>query len=133
MAKRFEELEVWQKARAYCQTIWALIRKEAFAKDFELKNQINRSSGSAMDNIAEGYERSNNKEFIHFLFIAKGSIGESRSQLQRAFDRGYISQEEFENAFNESLVISKQLGNFINYLKESEMKGSKHVQSERIS
>ncbi len=133
MGKRFEETEVWQKAQSFCKTVFSHIRKPEFAKDFELKNQINRSSGSIMDNIAEGYERNNNKEFIHFLLIAKGSCGESRSQLYRAHDRSYISDTEFEEAISECEEISKQLNNFINYLKQSEFKGAKHVSIERHS
>ncbi len=94
----FEELGIWQKARELCKEIWALTQKDRFAKDFGLKDQINRSSGSCMDNIAEGFERDGTKEFVQFLSISKGSIGETRSQLYRALDRGHITQEEFDQA-----------------------------------
>ncbi len=77
----FEDIEAWQLARAFCQDIYLLIKETELAKDFRLKDQINGSSGSTMDNIAEGYERGGNREFIQFLSIAKASIGESRSQL----------------------------------------------------
>ncbi len=75
---RFEDLEIWQLARQQANEIWLVYNEGPFAKDFELKNQINAASGSVMDNIAEGFERSGNKEFVHFLLIAKGSNGEVR-------------------------------------------------------
>ncbi|MBX7053211.1 MAG: four helix bundle protein, partial [Flavobacteriales bacterium] len=85
MAKiqRFEDLPVWNNARALCRDIFALMQKPSMKFDFELKSQINRSSASIMDNIAEGFERNNNKEFKHFLYISKSSCGEVRSQLYR--------------------------------------------------
>src|ERR1043165_7006866 len=84
---RFEELEIWKLAREQSKEIYLLTRVTNFSKDFELKNQINASAGSAMDNIAEGFDRFTNKEFSQFLVISKGSNSEVRSQLYRAFDR----------------------------------------------
>ncbi len=83
----FEDLEIWQLARQQASDIYQLYSQEPFSKDWELKNQINAASGSVMDNIAEGFERSGNKELSNFLLISKGSNGEVRSQLYRASDR----------------------------------------------
>lgn len=130
MSKSFEEIEVWQKARELCSAIYAVTQTDAFQKDYDLKNQINRSSGSAMDNIAEGFERNSNKEFIYFLYVSKGSIGETRSQLHRAKDRGYIGSETFEELYNKCLVVSQQLSKFADYLKKSDISGSRHVKAD---
>ncbi|WP_255157389.1 four helix bundle protein [Ferruginibacter sp. HRS2-29] len=80
---RFEELEIWQLAREQANELYLAYTEGTFSKDYELRNQISRSSGSVMDNIAEGFERSGNKEFINFLLISKGFNGEVRSQLHR--------------------------------------------------
>lgn len=87
----FEDLIIWQKARELCKDIHRITKYETFSHDYKFKNQINSSSGSVMDNIAEGFERNGNKEFIQFLYIAKGSCGEVRSQLWRAYDFEYIN------------------------------------------
>jgi four helix bundle protein len=126
---QFEDMEIWQQAREICKDVHALCSKGSFAKDFELVRQISRSSGSCMDNIAEGFERDGNKEFCQFLSISKGSIGETRSQLFRALDRGHISQTEFDVLVPKCLKASKDIGNFMRYLRNSDMKGSKFVRS----
>ncbi len=122
----FEDLEIWKMAREFCLDVFRITNYNEFSKDFRLKDQIKASSGSIMDNIAEGFERSGNKEFIQFLYISKGSCGESRSQLYRVLDFSYINQKEFEQLRLKVLAISQSLSGFIKYLKQSEQKGSKY-------
>ena len=123
--ERFEDLKTWQLARELCQIIHKLTLKDQFSRDFKLVGQIKSSSGLIMDNIAEGFERDGNKEFIQFLSISKGSCGETRSQLYRALDSQYISQIEFDEAYKMTIEESKMLKSFIQYLKDSDMKGNK--------
>lgn len=83
---RFEDLEIWQEARRLAEIIHKISIETDLKTDFRFKEQIKSSSGSVMDNIAEGFERDGNLEFRQFLSIAKGSAGETRSQLYRVFD-----------------------------------------------
>jgi len=124
--KNFVDIEAWQEARELCILIYKFIQKEGFSKDYRLKEQINGSSGSVMDNIAEGFERGGNTEFMNFLRYAKGSSGETKSQLYRAMDRNYISAEEFENAIQLTRSISAKIQNLINYLSKSVMTGANY-------
>lgn len=123
--QKFEDLEVWQKARVFARQIFELSNSGLFAKHFELKNQINRSSGSIMDNIAEGFERGGKAEFINFLTIAKGSCAETRSQLYRSFDRNYLSAETSKSFLQQAEEIGRMIGGLINYLNKSGLKGRK--------
>ena len=126
MAKQFEDLEVWIQARNLCRKIYQLLRHVSFKNDLALSNQLKRSSGSIMDNIAEGFERNGNKEFVQFLYIAKGSCGEVRSQLYRSFDQSYLDDQTFQSLLDEARYISSLLQKLIRYLKDSELKGNKY-------
>ncbi|TAK06448.1 four helix bundle protein, partial [bacterium] len=90
--KSFEDLEVWKETRRLSKEIYAATQDAKFSKDFGLRDQIRRAAVSVMSNIAEGFERGGNQEFIQFLYIAKGSCGEVRSQLYVALDQGYIAR-----------------------------------------
>lgn len=124
--KEFEDLEVWQLARAFNKRISPFLRSLIDFRNYELFKQTDRSAGSIMDNITGGFERDGNKEFIRFLAISKGSAGELRSQLYRALDRELIGQKEFEELKDESKLIAAKLSKFISYLKSVEIKGRKY-------
>jgi four helix bundle protein len=121
----FEELEVWKRARELSADIYWKTKNGPFESDFSLKDQINRASGSVSDNIAEGFERNGNGEFGYFLTIAKGSVGEVRSQLYRALDRKYIAEVEFEALREKAISLSKMISALRSSLRESGMKGSR--------
>jgi four helix bundle protein len=124
--KRFEDIISWQKARVLNDKIGSLIDKGVFKSNYRLINQIEGSAGSIMDNIAEGFERSGNKEFIQFLYIAKGSCGELRSQLYRGLDRKYLNQKQFDEFYAGAFEISVLIQKLISYLEQSQLKGTKY-------
>ena len=124
-AESFEDLNVWQKARELCSMIYTLTKGKEFERDFGLVNQIRRASVSVMSNIAEGFEGGGDKEFIRYLYIAKASCGEVRSQFFVALDQGYINKEQFINSQNQAKQVSGMLSNFITYLRKSKSKGVK--------
>ena len=124
--QKFEEIASWIEARALNEILGKLIDENRFKTNFRLINQIEGSTGSVMDNIAEGFERGGNKELIQFLFITKGSCGELRSQLYRAIDRKYISNDEFHIISEKAKRVSSLIQKFINYLKQTELKGAKY-------
>jgi four helix bundle protein len=119
---RFEDLEIWKLAREQAIEIYKLTQSGSFARDFELKDQINASAGSSMDNIAEGFERFTNREFAQFLVISKGSNGEVRSQLYRAFDRNHISGETLKKRLEFSVMLGNKIKSFLDYLQSSKYK-----------
>jgi four helix bundle protein len=121
----FLEIEIWKRARKYAERVWEITLEKEFTKDFSLKDQIRASSGSIMDNVAEGSERDGNKEYRQFLSIAKGSAAESVSQLFRAFDRKYISEADFNIIKDEGLAIARMIGGLMKHLNNTEMKGHK--------
>ncbi|MGB5554322.1 MAG: four helix bundle protein [Flavobacteriaceae bacterium] len=123
--KRFENLEIWQEARRLSKEIIQLANETGLRNDFKLKDEIKSTSGSVMDNIAEGFERDGNIEFRQFLSTAKASAGESRSQLYRVFDNGYITEEVLQKLTSEYEVLSRRIANFINYLNKKDFKGTK--------
>ena len=124
--KDFEELAIFQKARELSKKIYPVTNKDGFKSDFRFVQQIRAAAGSIMDNIAEGFERGGNKEFLNFLYIAKGSCGEVRSQLIRANDVGYLTEEEYNELYTECRKLSASIMNFIKEIKSSEMVGSKY-------
>jgi four helix bundle protein len=123
--RKFEDLDVWKNARELCKKNREVINTSALQKDYSIKDQILRSSGSVMDNIAEGFERDGNKEFIQFLYISKGSLGETRSQVHRCFDSGYLSDIRYNELINDCQNLSGQISNLITYLHKSEIQGLK--------
>ena len=127
MAKveRFEDLEIWQLAREIGNKVHQIFETTSLGNNYALRNQMDKSSGSIMDNISEGFERNGNREFIQFLSIAKASCGELRSQLYRVLDRNHIDEDSFELLAEMVLLESKKISAFINYLSRSEYKGSK--------
>jgi four helix bundle protein len=123
---RFEELEIWKLARELYKLVFKITSEEPFCRDFKFRDQIRDSSGSVSDNIAEGFDRGGNKEFIHFLSVAKGSCGETRNQAYRAFDSSYISQDVLDELLSRTETIARKTANLIKTLKTSDHKGVKY-------
>ena len=122
---RFEDIEAWQEARKLVNLVYDVIRKNPnFKKDFRLVNQIQAASVSSMSNIAEGFSRKTNKEFIQFLYISKGSAAEVQSQSYVAIDQKYISGDDFNSIYNQAEIVSKLDSGFIKYL-DSQIKQTK--------
>lgn len=121
----FKDIEAWKLSRQLCKEIWTIINQGTFAKDWGLRDQINRSSGSTMDNIAEGFGRGGNSEFIQFLYISRASNNEVQSQLIRAYDRQHIDQKQFQHLYKLAQQAGGKTGSFIDYLKSTNLKGHK--------
>jgi four helix bundle protein len=128
MAKieRFEDIEAWKKARAFTKSVYDASDDGRFAKDFPLRDQLRRAVISIMSNIAEGFERGGDQEFLHFLAMAKASCGEARSQLYIALDRGYLKEMRFNGLADQAQGISRMIAGFMTYLQKSPLKGSKY-------
>ena len=124
--KRFEDIVVWQMGRQLVKDVYALTRKGPFAKDFGLRDQIQRAAVSVPSNIAEGFERDGNKEFVKFLYIAKGSIGEVRSQMYNAFDLGYVTESEMSEVLDAAMRISSGLNSLIRSLTSAARQGRRY-------
>ncbi len=128
--KRFEEIEAWQTARELVKIIYEVTSRDAFAKDFGLKDQIRRAAVSVMSNIAEGFESHTQALFINYLGQAKGSAGEVRSQLYAALDCGYLTQNQFDQAYRLAEQASRQIYGFMVYLKSQP--NTQRVREEQI-
>ena len=124
--RTFEEIEAWQLSRELVRDVYRVSHEGVFAKDFGLQDQIRRAAVSIMSNIAEGFERGGNKEFLNFLSIAKGSCGEVRSQLYVAFDQGYVDNAQFESMMHTCVRVSVMLQAFITALRNSDFKGPRY-------
>ncbi len=118
--ERFEEIKAWQLARDLVKMIYGFTNKIPFHKDSGLSNQIQRAAVSIMSNVAEGFGRGSNREFVNFLHIARGSCAEVRSLLYIALDLGYIDVEEFNRASQQAEETSKAISGFVRYLKSAQ-------------
>lgn len=132
MAKveKFEDLGIYQKARVLCKVVYSLTSIEPWKSNYRFVQQIRASYDSVMDNIAEGFERDGNKEFIQYLYIAKGSCGEVRSQITRANDVGFLLQEKFQELNEACFILSRGIANMIKSLRASEISGQKYLKPE---
>jgi four helix bundle protein len=114
---RFEDIDAWQQARKLVKMVYEVVKKSPkFRKDFRLVNQVQDAAVSAMSNIAEGFARRSNKEFIQFLFISKSSAAEVQSEFYVALDQEYINGDDFERVYNQAEIVSKLDSGFIKYL-----------------
>ena len=119
MAKieKFEDLQAWQKARVLVKDVYSITERPGFRRDFALRDQVRRSTISVSSNIAEGFARRTNKEFVQFLYVAHGSVAEVEAQLYAALDLGYIGQPEFDRLYALCYEISKMVMGLIKYLR----------------
>ncbi len=124
--KKFEDIESWKRARRLTNEVYQTTGTGKFASDFGLKDQIRRATISVLSNIAEGFERGGDKEFLQFLAMAKGSCGEVRAQLYIALDQGYLTQEVFEGLSKNAVEIGQLIAGFMKYLSNSDLRGSKY-------
>jgi four helix bundle protein len=128
--ERFEDLEAWKKSREMTKAVYRVTSTRNFSRDLSLKGQVRGSAVSSMSNIAEGFERGGDRQFLQFLAMAKGSTGEVRSQLYVALDAGYLSQSEFDEIFTLAAETSRLVGGLMRYLKTAEPSGPKSPKSQ---
>jgi four helix bundle protein len=126
VAKRFEDLEVWQLARDLTRIVYKVSSGGRLAKDFGLRDQLRKASVSVMSNLAEGFERGGSREFLQFVALAKGSCGEVRSQLYVALDQEYLGRADFDRVFELTVRLSRMLASLLRYLRNSPISGSKY-------
>lgn len=124
---KFEDLEIWQEARELCKLVYEITSNGPFWQDFKFRDQIRSSSGSIMDNIAEGFDRGGNKEFIQFLSVSRGSCAEVRSQSYRACDVKHITHEKLDELLHRTDTLSRKIHNLMQHLKNSDIKGPKYL------
>ena len=122
---RFEDLEIWQLARALYRKLSKLAEKIKKNHDYRFADQMKAAAGPIMDNIAEGFERNSRLEFLNSLSISKGESGELKSQLYRSLDDNYILQIEFDELYEDTDKVSRKIANFVKYLNSSTIKGLK--------
>jgi len=115
--KKFEDIKAWKAAKELVTEIYVATSKGGFSKDYGLRDQIRRAAVSAMSNIAEGFERGTDKEFVQFLIIARGSVAEVRSQLYVAHDLYYIDESQFKKLLTKASEVGKLINGFISYLR----------------
>ena len=127
---KFEDLDIWQLARVQTNDFDILVEITPLGKNYELRNQMDASSGSVMDCIAEGFDRSGNSEFKNFLIIAKGSNAEFRSQLYRCLDRKHINKEKFDELHKKNEILGNKLMAFITHMQNSAFKGQQYKKKE---
>ena len=124
--ERFEDIDAWKMARELTKAVYQITGTGQFARDFGLRDQIRRAVVSIMSNIAEGFERGGNKEFLQFLSLAKGSCGEVRAQLYIALDQLHISDAQFQELVEQTITVSRLIAGLMKYLSTSDMHGSKY-------
>ena len=124
--ERFEDLEAWKRARSLTKLIYKISSEGDFSRDFALRDQIRRAAISIVSNIAEGFERDGDREFVQYLFVAKGSCGEVRAQLYLSLDCGYIGSEDFQQLSTRAVELNRIISGLIKYLKQSNLSGKKY-------
>ena len=124
--RKFEDIEAWQEARKLNRLLFAATNTRGFRENFDIRGQLRGSSNSIMSNIAEGFERDGDREFRQFLSIAKGSVGELRSQLYGAMDSGLIPQETFDDLCGRATSVSRMIAGLMKYLSTSTIRGTKY-------
>ncbi len=123
--QKFEDILAWQKARELTREVYARCKTGAFAKDFGLRDQIQRALVSIMGNVAEGFDRGGDKELTQFLSISKGSCGEVKSHLYVALDQQYINSTQFDGLYSTADEVGRLLAGFMSYLKQSDLRRRK--------
>ena len=125
---RFEDIEAWQAGRRISQAAYQLTCSGDFARDFGLVDQIRRAAVSIMANIAEGFSRRSNQEFVQFLFIAKASAAELQSHLYVALDQRYIDQVSFQSLYDQADQCARQISGLISYLRRAQTQQTQQTQ-----